>query len=60
MNEEQYDKYTKMYQTNPEYLIHAKDKTGNLHFLIQGVKRYKTSILKNGILTCSCPDFKFK
>lgn len=60
MNEEQYDKYTKIYQTKPEYLIHAKDRSGNLHFLIQGEKRYKTSILKNGVLTCSCPDFKFK
>jgi hypothetical protein len=59
MNAEQYNKYSKIYETNPDILIHAKDTKGNLHFLIQGTKRYRVSILSDsGKVECTCPDFK--
>lgn len=59
MNKEQYNKYTKMYETQPILLLHAKDNKGNYHFLIQGTKRYRVSISSSsGKLECSCPDFK--
>lgn len=59
MNSEQYNKYTKIFETQPTLLLHAKDNHGNYHFLIEGTKRYRVSVFNDtGKLECSCPDFK--
>ena len=59
MNSEQYSKYTKVFETHPTVLLHAKDTRGAYHFLIEGTKRYRVSVFSDsGKLECTCPDFK--
>jgi len=60
MNQLQYDKYNRMLSSPIDVLIHAKDKKGNYHFLIRGNSKYKVSIYKkSGIISCTCPDYRF-
>ena len=61
MNNEQYKRYRKMEHDKLSCLFKAKDKSGNLHFLILGSTdtKYKVSIyMKDRKIRCSCPDFK--
>jgi len=64
MNNEQYKRFRKMEKDPLNCLFKAKDKAGNLHFLISGSTgvKYKVSIYlhgeKKGKINCTCPDFK--
>ena len=59
MNEEQYKRYRKMQKENLKCLFSKRDKSGNMHFLINGStgSNYKVSIYIHGKITCTCPDF---